>query len=157
MMVWPMETANGGVGPGGTDPELAEIRRRRLQELTSRMASRTSDGGEWPSEPFEVTDANIEEMAAKYPQLIVDCWAVWCGPCRMLGPTIHELAGELRGKVAFGKLDTDSNPKTPRKYGVMSIPTLLFYKGGQVVGKTVGALPKEHILEAVEKTYGKGP
>ena len=154
MMVGPMEIADDGVGPGGTDPELAELRRRRLQELTIGMASKKSEGGDWPSEPFEVTDANIEEMAAKYPRLIVDCWAEWCGPCRMLGPTIHELAGELQGKVAFGKLDTDNNPRLPRKYGIMSIPTLLFFKDGQVVGKTVGALPKEYILEAVEKTYG---
>jgi thioredoxin 1 len=155
MMVSPMIGADDGGGPGAMDPELAELRRRRLQELTSRMASKRSEGSEWPNEPFEVTDANIEEMAAKYPQLIVDCWAEWCGPCRMLGPTIHELAGDLHGRVAFGKLNTDSNPKTPRKYGIMSIPTLLFYKDGQVVGKTIGALPKEHILEAIEKTYGK--
>ncbi len=148
-----MDTTDGG-GSGGTDPELAEIRRRKLKELTSKMASKKSGGGDWPKEPFEVTDANIEEMAAKYPQLIVDCWAEWCGPCGMLGPTIHDLAGELHGKVAFGKLNTDVNPKTPRKYGVMSIPTLLFYKEGQVVGKTVGAVPKEYIMEAVEKTYG---
>ena len=149
-----MQRTADGDGPGATDPELEEIRRRRLQELTFRMASKKSDGGEWPSEPFEVTDANIDEMAAKYPQLIVDCWAEWCGPCRMLGPTIHELASELQGKVAFGKLDTDNNPRLPRKYGIMSIPTLLFFKDGQVVGKTVGALPKEYILKAVEKTYG---
>ncbi len=66
----------------------------------------------------------------------------------------HELAGELKGKVVCGKLNTDVNPRTPRRYGIMSIPTLLFYKDGQVVGKTVGALPKEYIMEAVQKTYG---
>jgi thioredoxin 1 len=108
-----------------------------------------------PHEPIEVNDGNIEEVAGKYPALIVDCWAEWCGPCRVLGPTIKELAGELKGKVVFGKLNTDLNPKTPRQYGIMSIPTLLFYKDGQVTGKLVGAVPKEYIMEAVEKTYGK--
>jgi thioredoxin 1 len=73
----------------------------------------------------------------------------------MLGPTIEELAGELQGKVVFGKLNTDLNRKLPRQYGIMSIPTILFYKEGEVVGKTVGALPKEYILEAIEQAFGE--
>ncbi len=149
-----MARTTGDGGSGDDDPELAEIRRRKLQEMMVNMSDSTTGGNGWPHEPIEVNDGNIEQVAGKYPALIVDCWAEWCGPCRMLGPTIHELAGELKGKVVFGKLNTDLNPKTPRQYGIMSIPTLLFYKDGKVVGKTVGALPKEYIMEAVQKTYG---
>ena len=136
------------------DPELLEIRRRKLQELMTSMSGNGSNQSDWPSAPIEVTDDNIEEIAKKYPNLVVDCWAEWCGPCRMLGPTIEELAGELQGKVVFGKLNTDLNRRTPRQYGIMSIPTILFYKDGEVVGKTVGALPKEYILEAIGQAFG---
>lgn len=140
---------------GDDDPELLEIRRRKLQEMMNSMSDSGSDTSDWPSAPVEITDDNIEEMSSKYPNLVVDCWAEWCGPCRMLGPIIEELAGELQGKVVFGKLNTDLNRTVPRKYGIMSIPTILYYKDGEVVGKTVGALPKEHILEAIEQAYGE--
>lgn len=136
------------------DQELLDIRRRRLQEMMSSMSGNGNDGSNWPSAPIEVTDDNIEEITQKYPNLVVDCWAEWCGPCRMLGPTIEELAGELQGKVVFGKLNTDLNRRIPRQYGIMSIPTILFYKEGKVVGKTVGALPKEYILEAIDQAFG---
>ena len=140
---------------GDEDPELLELRRRKLQEMMNSMSDNGSDTSDWPSAPVEITDDNIEEMTSKYPNLVVDCWAEWCGPCRMLGPTIEELAGELQGKVVFGKLNTDLNRSLPRKYGIMSIPTILFYKDGEVVGKTVGALPKEYILEAIEQAFGE--
>ena len=150
-----MARTTGDGGSGDDDPELAEIRRRKLQEMMTHMTDDQAGGDGWPNEPIEVNDGDIEEVAGKYPALVVDCWAEWCGPCHMIHPTIVELAGELHGKVVFGRLNTDMNPRTPRKYGIMSIPTLLFYKDGQVVGKTVGALPKQYIMEAVEKTYGK--
>jgi thioredoxin 1 len=140
--------------PVDEDPELLEIRRRKLQEMMTSMSDNGNDTSDWPSIPIEVTDDNIEEITAKYSNLVVDCWAEWCGPCRMLSPTLEELAGDLQGKVAFGKLNTDLNRKIPRQYGIMSIPTILFYKEGEVVGKTVGALPKEHILEAIEQAFG---
>jgi thioredoxin 1 len=137
------------------DPELLELRRRKLEEMMTSMSDNGNETSDWPSMPIEVTDDNIEEITTKYPNLVVDCWAEWCGPCRMLGPTIEELAGELQGKVVFGKLNTDHNRNLPRKYGIMSIPTILFYKDGEVVGKTVGALPKEYILEAIEQAFGE--
>lgn len=136
------------------DHELQQIRRRRLQEMMTSMSDNGNDTSDWPSAPVEITDDNIEELSTKYPNLVVDCWAEWCGPCRMLGPTIEELATELQGKVVFGKLNTDFNRKLPRQYGIMSIPTILYFKEGEVVGKTVGALPKEYILEAIEQAYG---
>ena len=136
------------------DPELLELRRRRLQEMMTSMSGNGSNTSDWPAAPVEITDDNINEISTKYPNLVVDCWAEWCGPCRMLSPTLEELAGELQGKVVFGKLNTDLNRKLPRQMGIMSIPTILFYKDGEVVGKTVGALPKEYILEAIEQAFG---
>ena len=135
------------------DPELLEIRRRLLQEMMTPMSDNGTDTSDWPSTPIEVTDDNIDEITAKYPHLVVDCWAEWCGPCRMVGPTIAELAQELHGRVVFGKLNTDLNRKLPRKYGIMSIPTMLYFKDGEVVGKTVGALPKEHIQQAIDQAF----
>jgi thioredoxin 1 len=137
----------------GDDPELQEIRRRRLQEMMVNMSGNGSDTKDWPSTPIEVTDDNIEEIAKKYPHLVVDCWAEWCGPCRIVGPVIEELASELQGKVVFGKLNTDLNRRVPRQYGIMSIPTMLYYKDGQVVGKTIGALPKQYIQDAISQAF----
>ncbi len=137
------------------DPELLKIRQRKLQEMMTSMSDNGTDTSDWPSAPIEVTDDNIDELSAKYSQLVVDCWAEWCGPCRMLGPTIEEIAGELQGKVVFGKLNTDENRNIPRQYGIMSIPTILYFKEGEVVGKTVGALPKEYIIEAIDQAYGE--
>ena len=135
------------------DPELLEIRRRLLKEMMTPMSDNGTDTSDWPSTPIEVTDDNIDEITAKYPHLVVDCWAEWCGPCRMVGPTIAELAQELHGRVVFGKLNTDLNRTLPRKYGIMSIPTMLYFKDGEVVGKTVGALPKEHIQQAIDQAF----
>jgi len=96
------------------------------------------------SKPVEVTDANFDEFVKNNPKVVVDCWAAWCAPCRMLGPIIDELAEE-KTDVKFAKLDVDKNRAVPSKYGIMSIPTLLYFKDGQLVDKTLGALPKQAI------------
>ena len=97
-----------------------------------------------------VTDGNFEEFIKSNDVAVIDCWAAWCGPCRMLSPVIEELAREQKD-VAFGKLNVDENRATPMKYGIMSIPTLLYFKGGQLVDKTIGALPKRSIEGRLEK------
>ena len=96
------------------------------------------------SKPVEVTDANFDEFIKNNPKVVVDCWAAWCAPCRMLAPTIDELAAE-KPDVKFAKLDVDNNRAVPSKFGIMSIPTLLYFKNGQLVDKTLGALPKPAI------------
>jgi len=96
------------------------------------------------SKPVEVTDADFDEFVKKNPKVVVDCWAAWCAPCRMLTPIIDELAEE-KTDVKFAKLDVDKNRAVPTKYGIMSIPTLLYFKNGQLVDKTLGALPKQVI------------
>ena len=96
--------------------------------------------------PAVVTDATFEEEVEKSATpVLLDCWATWCGPCKMLAPTIEKLADELAGKIKVAKLDVDENPKTVMKLEIMSIPTLLVYKDGKIVDKMVGAQPKAEI------------
>ena len=93
--------------------------------------------------PFTFTDDNFENEALKSDiPVVVDFWAEWCGPCRMIAPIIEELTDEYNGKVKVGKLDVDNNPQVAIKYGVRSIPTVLFFKGGEVVNSVIGAVPK---------------
>ena len=92
---------------------------------------------------IEITDANFDELVIKSDKpVLVDLWAEWCGPCRMVGPIVEELAKEYDGKAVIGKMNVDFNPNISVKYGVRNIPTLLFFKNGQLVDKQVGAVPK---------------
>ena len=96
------------------------------------------------------TDENFnEEVLASNIPVVVDFYADWCGPCKMLAPVIEALAGEMEGKVKIGKLNVDDSPETARQYGIMSIPTLLYIKSGEVVNKTVGVLSKEEIEQVI--------
>lgn len=98
----------------------------------------------------EVTDANFDETVAKNKAVVVDCWAAWCGPCNMLAPVIEQLAAENPG-VVFGKLNVDKNRVIPLRYGIMSIPTILYFKDGKLVDKTLGAMPKRMLEGRLEK------
>ena len=91
---------------------------------------------------IEITDANFEEIIASDQPILIDFWAEWCGPCKMIGPLVEELAGEYEGKAVIGKVDVDANPGVSAKFGIRSIPTLLFFKDGEIVDKQVGAVPK---------------
>lgn len=92
---------------------------------------------------IEITDANFEELVLKADKpVLIDLWAEWCGPCRMVGPVVEDIAKEYDGRAICGKIDVDSNPDVTVKYGVRNIPTLLFFKNGELVDKQVGAVPK---------------
>lgn len=101
---------------------------------------------------IEITDANFEELVLKSDKpVLVDFWAEWCGPCRMVGPIVEELAKEYDGQAVIGKLDVDANSNIPVQFGVRNIPTLLFFKNGQLVDKQVGAVPKSVLADKLAK------
>lgn len=102
------------------------------------------------AKPIELTDSNYEEILNSDKPVLVDFWAEWCGPCRMIGPIVEELAGEYDGKAVIAKVDVDANPNVSAKYGIRSIPTLLVFKGGEVVDKQVGAVPKKSLVDKLE-------
>jgi len=102
--------------------------------------------------PFAFTDENFEQEVLQSPiPALVDFWAVWCGPCKMIAPIVDELAGEFEGKVKIGKLDVDANQQTAIKYGVRSIPTILIFKEGKLADTIIGAVPKAAIVEKLNK------
>ena len=102
---------------------------------------------EWPPEPVEINDNELEEIVNKYENVVIDCWAPWCAPCLMLSPLIRDLAEELQGKIIFAKINVDNNPKTAMKYEIMSIPTLLVFKNGELQDKIIGAILQKDLLK----------
>ena len=99
---------------------------------------------------LEITDGNIKEIINSGKPVVIDFWAEWCGPCRMVGPIVEELAKEYDGKLIIGKMDVDENVDTPNEYGIRNIPTILFFKDGQLVDKQVGAAQKAVLSAKVE-------
>lgn len=138
------------------DEELERIKLKKLRELMERMKQPERGETPFPSEPVEVADGNFDDFVRRYPIAVVDCWAAWCGPCLMLSPIIEQLAKEYRGKIVFGKLNVDENARVPRRFGIMSIPTLLIFKEGRLVDKVVGALPKSQLEAKLRRVLGKG-
>lgn len=100
---------------------------------------------------LEITDNNFKEILAKGTPVVIDFWAPWCGPCKMVGPIIDELAKEYEGRVIMGKCDVDENSDLPAEFGIRNIPTVLFFKDGALVDKQVGAVDKPAFVEKVEK------
>lgn len=100
---------------------------------------------------LEFTDANFDELVLQSDKpVIVDFWAVWCGPCRMVGPIVEEIGNDFEGKAVVGKVDVDNNPGTSAKFGIRNIPTILFFKDGQIADKQVGAVPKQVLVKKLE-------
>jgi len=128
--------------------ELERIRERKMQELLSRH---NQAGKNMLNSPVHVTDSDFESLIQKYPLMVIDCWATWCGPCRMLAPLIDELARDYAGSVVFGKLDIDENPRTAMNFGIMSVPTLLIFKNGKLVDQIVGVVPRDYVESKLRK------
>lgn len=125
------------------DPELEKLRQKRMADLVNRKPNFTNNDGR----PIELTDASFDNTIRNYPLMLVDFWAAWCGPCRMISPIVEQLAHEYQGKVWFGKLNVDENPVTAEKFGIRSIPSLLLFKNGVEIDEVVGAVPKS-VLES---------
>ena len=131
----------------GKDAELERIRTNKMKELTAKMKDEKPFG----SMPIVIEDEHFDETVKRHSLMLIDCWADWCGPCRMIAPTVEELARDYAGRVTVGKLNVDDNPQTAERFGVMSIPTLLIMKNGSEVDRVIGAVPKQLIEERLKK------
>ena len=135
--------------------EIERIKERKLREMQEEIKA-MKEGKKREvgviDHPLTIDDNSFVETVRKYPLVVVDCWAPWCGPCRMVAPVIEELAKEYAGKVVFGKLNVDENPRVATEFAIMAIPTLFIFKNGEPVDVIQGALPKQY-LEAKVKEW----
>jgi thioredoxin 1 len=136
-----------------TDKELDEIMARKRSELLTN-AQLGENKPSSVSSPITLTDSNFEQALKENALLVVDFWAVWCGPCRMVAPVIEQLASELAGKVVFGKLNVDENPAISRAFGIQSIPTIAIFKNGKAIDAIVGAVSKSQMQSTISKYLG---
>jgi len=126
--------------------ELEGVQLNKMRKTMGRVGrSKLSLAQDYPDTPIIVSDENFNKFVQQYPIVVVDCWAAWCGSCLMVAPTIDSLAKDYAGKVVFGKLNVDENPRTAMRFGIMSIPTLLIMRYGTEVDRIVGAAPRQHI------------
>ncbi len=134
------------------DTEIQRIREKKLVELMQKARTQLESASRDEGRPIILSDASFSSEISKYPLMVVDFWAAWCGPCRMVAPVIEQLAKEYAGRVAFGKLNVDENPLTSNEFEVQSIPTLLIFKNGEAVDGIIGAAQK-HQLESRIKSH----
>lgn len=126
-----------------SDDELEAIKHKKLAELQKEAATKAMMSS--IAEPIVLTDSNFASEVTKYPIMLVDFWAPWCGPCKMVSPIIEQLSREYSGRVAFGKVNVDENQRIAASFGIQSIPTLMIFKGGKAVDVIIGAMPKAQI------------
>ncbi len=132
------------------DEELEKIKERRLAEMS---AHKKSSGVKKMSHPYlELTDDNFDStLSAAKGLVVVDFWASWCGPCMMMAPVFEQLAAKYQGKAVLGKMNVDDNKAVPERFGIYGIPTFVFFKGAQEVGRTVGAMGQKALEAEIEK------
>ncbi|MDQ4013677.1 MAG: thioredoxin [Thermoproteota archaeon] len=126
-----------------SDDELEAIKHKKLAELQKEAATKAMMSS--ITEPIVLTDSNFASEITKYPIMLVDFWAPWCGPCRMVSPIIEQLSREYSGRVAFGKVNVDENQRIAASFGIQSIPTLMIFKDSKAVDVIIGAMPKAQI------------
>ena len=126
-----------------SDDELEAIKHKKLAELQKEAATKAMMSS--ITEPIVLTDSNFASEVTKYPIMLVDFWAPWCGPCKMVSPIIEQLSREYSGRVAFGKVNVDENQRISASFGIQSIPTLMIFTGGNAVDVIIGAMPKAQI------------
>lgn len=130
------------------DEELEEIRREKMRRLLESMKEKQI------AEPIEVTDKNFDEFIGRHENVVIDCWAPWCGPCRAFGPVLERVAKDYAGKIVFGKLNVDENPYTAERFGITGIPTVLAFKNGKLLQTLVGAMGYELFRQKISQIYG---
>ena len=142
-----MKEEEEGSGNKNEDIEIERIKAKKMREMEARMKSRKEGkkGEQLIDHPLTLDDSSFIPTVRKYPLVVVDCWAPWCAPCRMVAPIIDELAREYAGKVVFGKLNVDENPRIASEFAIMAIPTMFIFKNGEPVDVIQGALPKPYL------------
>jgi len=125
------------------DEELEKIKQRKLRQLMEKTVETEKKKKPALNKPIEVSDATFKETILNHSLVVVDCWAPWCAPCRIVAPVIEEMARDYAGKILFGKLNVDENRKVATQYQIMSIPTLLVFKNGKLIDRIVGAMPRQ--------------
>src|SRR5919109_4462602 len=136
------------------DMEIQTIREKKLVEMMQRARTHLEGVAKNEGKPIIISDASFSSEISKHPLMVVDFWAAWCGPCRMVAPFIEQLAKEYAGRVAFGKLNVDENPLTSGEFEVQSIPTLLIFRNGEAVDGIIGAVPKHQIESKIKAHLG---
>jgi thioredoxin 1 len=127
--------------------DIEKIREKKMKEMMEKMTKKEPV----LDKPVEVNEENFREVLSNNSLVVMDCWAPWCAPCRMIAPIIDELAKEYAGKVVFAKLNTDENPKVAAQFYITAIPTLLIFKDGKLVDQMVGAHPKQNIVAKINQ------
>ncbi|MFH0967067.1 MAG: thioredoxin [Methanobacteriota archaeon] len=135
------------------DDELREIREKKMEELRKRFDPPKSAEYRSHGDIIIATSENFAGVVSTYPRLIVDFWAPWCGPCRMLAPVVDALAAEFSGKVQFAKCNSDENQQIAYQFGVSAIPALFFFLNGQMVHQIAGALPKPEFEKQIREIF----
>jgi thioredoxin 1 len=125
------------------DEELEKIKQRKLRQLMEKTVETEKKKKPALNKPIKVSDATFKETILNHSLVVVDCWAPWCAPCRMVAPVIEEMARDYAGKILFGKLNVDENHKVATQYQIMSIPTLLVFKNEKLIDRIVGAMPRQ--------------
>ena len=133
------------------DNELNDILARKKNELIAKTQQKSNSN---TASPIMLTDSNFNQTVEKYPLIVVDFWAPWCGPCRMVSPILEQLASELAGKVVFGKLNVDENPRIASTFGIRSIPTISIFKNGRAIDGFVGAASKSQMQSKIMAHLG---
>ncbi len=134
--------------------EIQRIKEKKLVEMMQKARAQLETAARNDGKPILLSDASFSSEISKYPLMVVDFWAAWCGPCRMVAPIIEQLAKEYSGRVAFDKLNVDENPLTSGEFEVQSIPTLLIFRNGEAVDGIVGAVPKYQIESKIKAHLG---
>ena len=131
------------------DDEISAIMKRKIEMFEEKL--KLMNELKKINKPLNLTDSNFDLEKSKYSLLVVDFWAAWCGPCKMISPIIEQLAEQYSGKIVFGKVNVDENPLISQKFQIQSIPTLMILKKGQVIDVIIGALPKGQIENKVKQ------
>jgi thioredoxin len=133
--------------------EIEEIKKKKMEELMDKMETEKN----FPGGPVKVGGDNFSTFISRYQNVVVDCWAEWCGPCKMVSPIIEALSKDYKGKIVFGEMNTDENQRLAMQFGITAIPTLLVFKDGKMIDNIIGAMPKEILEKRLLKIFGISP